>query len=93
MAKAAQDPQLKAGFETHRNETEGHVARLEQVFEIIGQTPRTKTCDAILGIIEEGKEIIEDYKGTSALDAVLISSGQAVEHYEMAPLRHAEGVG
>ena len=84
MAKAAQDPQLKAGFETHRDETESHVTRLEQVFEIIGQRPRTKTCDAILGIIEEGKEIMDEYKGSSALDAGLISSGQAVEHYEMA---------
>jgi ferritin-like metal-binding protein YciE len=84
MAKAAQDPELKAGFETHRDETEGHVERLEQIFEIIGQPARGKTCDAILGIIEEGKEIMTEYKGTAALDAGLISSGQAVEHYEMA---------
>jgi ferritin-like metal-binding protein YciE len=84
MAKAAQDPELKAGFETHRAETEGHVERLEQVFEIIGKAPRGKTCEAILGIIEEGKEIMDEYRGTSALDAGLISAGQAVEHYEMA---------
>jgi ferritin-like metal-binding protein YciE len=84
MAAAAQDPKLKAGFEEHLTQTEGHVERLEQVFEIIGQPPKAKTCDAILGIIEEGKEIITDYKGTRALDAGLISSGQAVEHYEMA---------
>ena len=84
MVKAAQDPQLKAGFETHRDETEGHVDRLEQVFEMLGKPARGKQCDAILGILEEGKEIIEDYKGTIALDAGLISAAQAVEHYEMA---------
>src|SRR6185437_15546903 len=74
MAKAAQDPELKAGFETHRDETEGHVERLEQVFEIIGKTPRGKTCEAIRGIIEEGKEIMDEYRGTTALDAGLISA-------------------
>src|ERR1700712_1677466 len=84
MAKAAQDPNLKAGFEKHRGETEGHIERLEQVFELIGQTPRGKTCDAILGILEEGKEIMEEYSDAIALDAGLIAAGQAVEHYEMA---------
>lgn len=84
MAKAAQDPQLKAGFETHRYETEGHVTRLEQIFELLDQPPRGKQCDAILGILEEGKEIMEEYKGTLALDAGLISAAQAVEHYEIA---------
>ena len=84
MAKAAQDPNLKAGFEKHVSETQGHIDRLEQVFEIIGQPARGKTCDAILGILEEGKSIIEDYKGTVSLDAGLIAAGQAVEHYEMA---------
>jgi ferritin-like metal-binding protein YciE len=84
MAKAAGDPQLKAGFEEHRAQTEGHVERLEQIFEMLGQPARGKTCEAILGIIEEGKEIMDDYKGTHALDAGLISSAQAVEHYEMA---------
>jgi ferritin-like metal-binding protein YciE len=84
MAKAAEDPELKAGFETHREETEGHVDRLEQIFEMLGQPARAKQCDAILGILEEGKSIIEDYKGTHALDAGLVSSAQAVEHYEMA---------
>jgi ferritin-like metal-binding protein YciE len=84
MAKAAEDSQLKAGFEEHREQTEGHVERLEQIFEMLGQTPRGKTCEAILGIIEEGKTIMDDYKGSAALDAGLISSAQAVEHYEMA---------
>lgn len=84
MAKAAQDPALKAGFEKHMDETQGHIDRLEQVFELIGKPARGKTCDAILGILEEGKSIIEDYKGTISLDAGLIAAGQAVEHYEMA---------
>ena len=84
LAKAAQSEELRAGFEQHRAETEVHVERLEQVFELLGKAPRGKTCDAILGIIEEGKEIMEDFKGTSALDAGLVSSAQAVEHYEMA---------
>jgi ferritin-like metal-binding protein YciE len=84
MAKAATSPQLKAGFEQHLDETEGHIERLEQVFELIGKPARGKTCDAILGIIEEGKSIMEEFKGTVALDAGLISSAQAVEHYEIA---------
>ena len=82
MARAAQDPQLKDGFETHRVETEGHVDRLEQIFEICEKPARGKQCDAILGILDEGKEIMEEYKGTIALDAGLISAAQAVEHYE-----------
>jgi len=84
MAKAAQDPKLKAGFEEHLQQTEGHVDRLEQIFDMIGQPARGKTCEAILGIIEEGKSIMDEFKGTPALDAGLISAAQAVEHYEMA---------
>lgn len=84
MAKAATSPDLKAGFEQHHEETQGHIERLEQVFELLGKTPRGKTCDAILGIIEEGKSIIEEFKDTQALDAGLVSAAQAVEHYEMA---------
>ena len=84
MAKAAQSPELKAGFEQHLEETEGHVERLEQVFELIGKPARGKTCDAILGIIEEGKSIMEEFKDTQALDAGLVSAAQAVEHYEIA---------
>jgi ferritin-like metal-binding protein YciE len=84
MAKAATSPELKAGFEKHLDETEGHVERLEQVFELIGKPARGKTCDAILGILEEGKSIMDDFKGTQSLDAGLISAAQAVEHYEMA---------
>ena len=84
MAKAATSPELKAGFEQHLEESEGHVERLEQVFEMIGKPARGKTCDAILGIIEEGKTIMDEFKGTPALDAGLVSAAQAVEHYEIA---------
>ncbi|WP_055045620.1 YciE/YciF ferroxidase family protein [Devosia sp. A16] len=84
MARAAQSPELKAGFEQHLEETEGHVERLEQVFELIGKPARGKTCEAILGIIEEGKSIMDEFKGTPALDAGLVSAAQAVEHYEIA---------
>src|ERR1700704_1251257 len=66
MAKAAHSKELKAAFEKHRGETEGHVERLEQVFAAIKQKPQGKTCAAILGITEEGAEIIEEYKGSSA---------------------------
>lgn len=84
MAKAASSPELKAGFEKHMEETEGHVDRLEQIFEMLGKAARGKTCDAILGILEEGKSIMDDFKGAPALDAGLVSSAQAVEHYEIA---------
>ena len=84
MAKAAQSQELKAAFEKHENETEEHVARLERVFEEIGETPRGKTCDAIMGIIEEGQEVMKEFKGAPALDAGLLAAAQAVEHYEIA---------
>lgn len=84
MAKAAASPDLRAGFEQHHAETEGHVERLERVFELLGKTPRGKTCDAILGILDEGKSIMEEFKGTQALDAGLAAAAQAVEHYEIA---------
>jgi len=83
MAKAAQSEQLRAAFDKHETETEGHVERLERVFEEIGETPRGKTCDAIVGIIEEGSEIMKEYKGMPALDAGLLAAAQAVEHYEI----------
>ncbi|MBY2940448.1 ferritin-like domain-containing protein [Rhizobium leguminosarum] len=84
MARAAQSPELKKGFEKHREETEGQVERLQQVFELIGKRAQGKTCEAIQGIIAEGEEIMEEFKGTAALDAGLISAAQAVEHYEIA---------
>ncbi|MEQ1941286.1 ferritin-like domain-containing protein [Mesorhizobium sp. VNQ89] len=83
MARAANSQDLKAAFEKHKAETEGHVQRLQQVFELMGKRAQGKTCDAIEGIVAEGEEIIEEFKGTPALDAGLISSAQAVEHYEI----------
>jgi ferritin-like metal-binding protein YciE len=83
MAKAAQDGGLKAAFEKHRGQTEEHVARLEKVFAVIDKKPVGKTCAAIMGITEEGAEIMEEYKGSPALDAGLLAAAQAVEHYEI----------
>jgi ferritin-like metal-binding protein YciE len=83
MAKAAQSAELKAAFEKHEGETEGQIERLEQVFEIVGAPARGKKCDAIEGIIDEGKEVMQDYKGSPALDAGLLAAAQAVEHYEI----------
>ena len=84
MAKAAQSEALRAAFQKHETETEEHVVRLERVFEEIGASPRGKTCDAIMGIIEEGQEIMKEFKGEPALDAGLLAAAQAVEHYEIA---------
>ena len=83
MAKAAQNGELKAAFEKHRDETEGQVERLDQVFAIIDKKPQGKTCAAIVGITEEGAEIMQEYKGSPALDAGLLAAAQAVEHYEI----------
>ena len=83
MQKAARSPELKKAFEKHRRETEGQVKRLEQVFAIIDKRPKAKTCDAIMGIMKEGQEIMEEYKGSPALDPGLLAAAQAVEHYEI----------
>lgn len=83
MAKAAQSEKLRAAFEKHEAETEGQVERLEQVFASIDETAKGKTCDAIMGILEEGKEVMGEYKGMPALDAGLLAAAQAVEHYEI----------
>jgi ferritin-like metal-binding protein YciE len=83
MAKAAQSPDLRAAFEKHERETEGQVARLEQIFALIEEPAKGKTCDAINGIVEEGKEIMTEFKGSPALDAGLLAAAQAVEHYEI----------
>lgn len=83
MAKAAQNEDLKAAFEKHEAETETQVQRLEKVFELIDAKPQGKNCPAIIGIIEEGQEVIKEYKGSPALDAGLLSAAQAVEHYEI----------
>lgn len=84
MAKAAQSAQLKAAFEKHERETEEQINRLEKVFAELDETPRGKMCDAIMGIIEEGQEVMKEFKGKPALDAGLLAAAQAVEHYEIA---------
>ena len=83
MVKAAHSDDLKAAFKKHHDETEGHVERLEQVFALIDKKPQGKTCDAIVGITQEGAEIMKEYKGAPALDAGLLAAAQAVEHYEI----------
>lgn len=83
MARAAQLPDSKMAFEKHRDETETHVERLQKVFDIFGKRAQGKTCEAIQGLIAEGEEIIEEFKGSPALDAGLIATAQAVEHYEI----------
>ena len=83
MHESAKNSQLKSAFEKHLAETKVHVSRLEEVFAIIGKEPEKKTCPAILGITDEGAEIMEQYEGSPALDAGLLSAAQAVEHYEM----------
>ena len=83
MAKAASSDKLRAAFEKHHDETEGQVDRLEKIFDLLDKPARGKTCDAIMGILEEGKEIMDEYKGCEALDAGLLAAAQAVEHYEI----------
>ncbi|MFZ2080167.1 MAG: DUF892 family protein [Xanthobacteraceae bacterium] len=83
MAKAAHSEELKEAFQKHESETEDHVQRLDQVFAELDEAPRGKTCDAIVGIIEEGQEVMKEYKGSPALDAGLLAAAQAVEHYEI----------
>jgi ferritin-like metal-binding protein YciE len=83
MAKAAQAPELKAAFEKHAAETKGQVDRLEQVFKLIEEPARGKTCDAINGLVEEGQAVAKEFKGSPALDAGLLAAAQAVEHYEI----------
>jgi ferritin-like metal-binding protein YciE len=83
MAKTAQSDQLRSAFEKHHDETEGHIERLEEVFELLGKPARGKKCDAIEGILEEGKQVMEEYEDAPALDAGLLAAAQAVEHYEI----------
>jgi ferritin-like metal-binding protein YciE len=93
MAKAAQSEKLKAAFEKHETETEEHVARLEKVFEEIDESPRGKTCDAIMGIIEEGQEIMKEFKGAPALDAGLLAAAPGRRTLRDCPLRHSHDLG
>lgn len=83
MIEKATDAQLKAGFQTHLTETEGQIRRLERVFDLIGEQPKGATCPAIQGIIKEANEVAGDIADKAVLDAALIASAQAVEHYEI----------
>lgn len=83
MARGAQSPALRAAFEKHAEQTEVQVERLQQVFDLIGKPARGKTCPAIEGILEEGEEVLDAFKGMEAIDAGLIAAAQAVEHYEI----------
>lgn len=84
MAKAAHADELRAAFETHADETEVQVERLEKVFELLGKPARGKTCDAMVGLVEEAKEAMSDFKNSPALDAALLAAAQCAEHYEIA---------
>lgn len=84
MARGARSSELKAAFQKHEEETQMHVERLQQVFDLLGKPARGKTCPAIDGIIEEGEEALQAFSDSPALDASLIAAAQAVEHYEMA---------
>ena len=83
MKRAAQNEALAAAFDKHHGETEEQIERLQKVFEILGKPARGKTCDAIEGILSEAEDIMDEFKDSPALDAGLISSAQAVEHYEI----------
>jgi ferritin-like metal-binding protein YciE len=96
MAKNSTNPQLRAGFEKHLEETRGHVTRLEQIADELGFSPRGKKCKGAEGLIEEGKEAMEEFEDDT-LDAALIGAAQRVEHYEIAAYgtarAHAELLG
>jgi ferritin-like metal-binding protein YciE len=84
MAKAADAPALQQAFNKHLRETEGHVTRLERIFKSLGQAARGKKCKGMEGLIEEGKEILEEEGAPEVIDAALIAAAQRVEHYEIA---------
>ena len=84
MAKAAKADELRTAFETHLEETQGQVERLEQVFELLDEKVKGKHCDGIAGIIEEGSSVMEEDFDDATMNACLIASGQRAEHYEMA---------
>ncbi|HEX5070454.1 MAG TPA: ferritin-like domain-containing protein [Vicinamibacterales bacterium] len=84
MAKAATSPELREALQNHLAETEEHVSRLEQAFELIDETVKTKVCAGLQGIIEEGSDVIKEHDKSPALDAAIIAGGQRAEHYEIA---------
>jgi ferritin-like metal-binding protein YciE len=83
MIETASDAQLKQGLQAHLGETKGHIKRLEQVFQMLGQKPTSVNCPAIDGIIEEAEEVTGEVDDKNVLDAAIIAAGQAVEHYEI----------
>ena len=84
LVKAATSDELREAFQSHLEETNGHVTRLEKAFEILGKSPKGKTCVGMKGVLEEGSEVLEDTDKGEVRDAGLISAAQRVEHYEMA---------
>ncbi len=84
MVKAASHPDLQRAFETHLEETEGHVARLEQVFTLLGIPAKAKKCEGMAGLLEEGRKMMETEAEPAVMDAALIAAAQKVEHYEIA---------
>jgi ferritin-like metal-binding protein YciE len=84
MAKAAHSPELAAGFEEHLEQTKGHAARLEKIFEALDEKPTGKKCKAMEGLVKEGAEAISEDASPAARDALLIAAAQRVEHYEIA---------
>ncbi len=84
LARAATCPDLKAAFQSHLKETEGHAKKLEQVFQCFGKKAKGKTCEATVGLLKEGESIAAEFKGSPALNAALVGAAQKVEHYEMA---------
>jgi ferritin-like metal-binding protein YciE len=84
LAKAATCDKLKKAILAHLKETEGHVTKVEQIFQSFDEKARGKTCEATVGLLKEGDEIAADFKGSPAINAALISAAQKVEHYEMA---------
>jgi len=84
MATAATDKKLKAGFKEHLTQTEGHVGRLEQAFELLEETPKRQSCKAMKGLLKEGQEVIDEDAAPAVHDAFLIAAAQKVEHYEIA---------
>lgn len=84
LAKAADSAELRAGFEEHLEQTKGHVERLRQIFENLGEKPSGKKCQAMIGLIKEGEEMLDEEFADGVGDAALISAAQRVEHYEIA---------
>ena len=84
MLKAAQSDELKSAIESHLEETEGHVDRLEKVFQSLDEKSKRKTCAAMEGLVKEASELLQEQKGKSSLDAAIIAAAQKVEHYEIA---------